>query len=87
MPILGRVPDEVAGGRSDSRRYSDVQQSKEWLGLRVVAERLGLSVSSVYRLIDEGELSAYRFRERGEFRVRAADVDALIERSRVGAAA
>ena len=51
------------------------------LSPRQVASELGLSRSAVYRLIDQGELVAYKVR--GRLRVEPAEVRALRERCRV----
>ena len=46
-----------------------------------VARELGLSRSAVYRLIEEGELVAYKVR--GRLRVERGELDALRDRCRV----
>jgi excisionase family DNA binding protein len=46
-----------------------------------VARELGLSRSAVYRLIEDGELVAYKVQ--GRLRVERGDLQALRERSRV----
>ena len=46
-----------------------------------VARELGLSRSAVYRLIEDGELVAYKVR--GRLRVEHSDLEALRERCRV----
>jgi excisionase family DNA binding protein len=51
------------------------------LSPREVAVALGLSRSAVYRLIEDGELAAYRVR--GRLRVEPAEVAAFKERNRV----
>jgi excisionase family DNA binding protein len=51
------------------------------LSPKQVAAALGLSRSAVYRLIEDGELRAYRVR--GRLRVEPAEVRALRERNRV----
>ena len=53
----------------------------EWLSTGDAAERLGINTRTLYRFIDKGEIPAYQFGR--VFRVKAADVDAFIERARV----
>ena len=45
------------------------------------ARRLGLTTRTIYRIVDIGQLPAYRFGR--VFRFKASDVDAFIEESRV----
>jgi excisionase family DNA binding protein len=52
-----------------------------WLSTREAADRLGLATRTLYRLIDAGELPAYRFGR--VIRLQQAEVDAFIERSRI----
>lgn len=44
-----------------------------WIGTPAAAERLGLDVQDLYRLIDHGRIPAYRFGR--IIRLRRADVD------------
>jgi excisionase family DNA binding protein len=53
----------------------------EWLSTERAARRLGLTARTLYRFIDEGHLTAYRFGR--VIRVKQADVDAFIEASRI----
>ncbi|HZU71864.1 MAG TPA: helix-turn-helix domain-containing protein [Acidimicrobiales bacterium] len=52
-----------------------------WLGTKEAAERLGVTLRTLYRFIDEGSLSAYRFGR--VIRVRESDLDEFIERSKI----
>lgn len=52
-----------------------------WLSTREAARRLGLTARTLYRLIDNGELPAYRFGR--VIRLQAAEVDAFIEQARI----
>jgi excisionase family DNA binding protein len=52
-----------------------------WMSTPAVAEYLGVNTRTVYRLIDEGELPAYKFGR--VIRLQEADVAAFIERSRI----
>jgi excisionase family DNA binding protein len=56
-------------------------QSSPWLGTKEAAERLGVTLRTLYRFIDEGSLSAYRFGR--VIRVKESDLDEFIERSRI----
>ena len=53
----------------------------EWLSTQDAARRLGVTPRTLYRFIDLGELPAYRLGR--VIRLKAADVDAFIESSRI----
>ncbi|MHB8464314.1 MAG: helix-turn-helix domain-containing protein [Acidimicrobiales bacterium] len=53
----------------------------EWLGTPDAAERLGITQRTLYRLIDEGQVPAYKMGR--VLRVKATDLDLFLERSRV----
>ena len=52
-----------------------------WLGTAQAARRLGITPRTLYRLIDEGELPAYKFGR--VIRLRVSDVDDFVARSRI----
>jgi len=52
-----------------------------WLGTREAAERLGITLRTLYRFIDEGLVPAYRFGR--VIRLKADDVENFIEASRI----
>ncbi len=52
-----------------------------WLSTKDAAERVGITARTLYRMIDEGRLPAYKFGR--VLRLKVADVDAFIEGSRV----
>ena len=52
-----------------------------WMSTQEAAERLGITVRTLYRLIDHGELPAYKFGR--VIRLQEADVDEFIRRSRI----
>lgn len=52
-----------------------------WLNTETAAKRLGITTRTLYRFINEGGLPAYRMGR--VIRVKQADVDAFIERSRI----
>ena len=53
----------------------------EWLGTPEAAERLGITQRTLYRLIDEGRVPAYKMGR--VLRVKAADLDEFLTQSRV----
>lgn len=53
----------------------------EWLSTQDAARRLGITPRTLYRFIDLGELPAYRLGR--VIRLKADDVDAFIESSRI----
>ena len=52
-----------------------------WLGTKDAAARMGLTLRSLYRFIDEGDLPAYKFGR--VIRIKEADVDRFIESCRI----
>ena len=52
-----------------------------WLSTKDAAERLGVTLRSLYRFIDEGGLAAYKFGR--VIRLKESDVDDFIESSRI----
>lgn len=56
-------------------------QASEWLGTKEASDRLGITLRTLYRLIDEGQVPAFKFGR--VIRLRAADIEAFIESSRV----
>jgi excisionase family DNA binding protein len=68
----------MAQGAQDQQE----QRTDEWLSTREAAEYLGgITVPSVYRLVDDGLLPAYR-PTRG-LRFRRSDLDTYLEQARV----
>ena len=55
--------------------------SIRWLSTKEASERLGITLRSLYRFIDEGGLVAYKFGR--VIRIQEADVDRFIEASRI----
>ncbi|MGO8873958.1 MAG: helix-turn-helix domain-containing protein [Acidimicrobiales bacterium] len=52
-----------------------------WLSTKEASERLGVTLRSLYRFIDEGDLVAYKFGR--VIRIQEADVERFIEASRI----
>ncbi len=59
------------------RRDDDI----EWLSTAEAARRLGITPRTLYRLIDEGQLPAYRMTRL--ITLKGSDLDEFIERSRI----
>jgi len=53
----------------------------QWLGTAEAARYLGITPRTLYRLIDEGQLPAYRFGR--VIRLKQSDVDTFVEGSRI----
>lgn len=53
----------------------------QWLSTAEAANRLGITPRTLYRFIDEGQLSAYRFGR--VIRLKMTDVDAFIEACKI----
>jgi excisionase family DNA binding protein len=53
----------------------------DWLGTKEAARHLGITARTLYRFIDEGQLSAYRFGR--VIRVRRSDLDIYIDTCRI----
>lgn len=52
-----------------------------WLSTRDTCERLGVTLRTLYRFIDEGQLPAYKMGR--VIRLQSVDVDGFIERMRI----
>jgi excisionase family DNA binding protein len=57
------------------------EEDIRWLSTGAAAKRLGVTVRTLYRLIDESELPAYKFGR--VIRLQEAEVDAFIKASRI----
>ncbi len=53
----------------------------EWLGTAEAARHLGITTRTLYRLINEGQIPAYKFGR--VFRLKHSDIEQFIEDSRV----
>lgn len=53
----------------------------EWLSTREASRQLGITVRTLYRLIDSGQVAAYKFGR--VIRLSQADIDAYLERARI----
>ncbi len=58
-----------------------MSQPIQWMGTREACERLGVTLRTLYRFIDEGQLPAYKMGR--VIRVQASDVDDFIARMRI----
>lgn len=52
-----------------------------WLGTRETCARLGITLRTLYRFIDEGQLPAYKMGR--VIRLQERDIEAFIERMRI----
>jgi excisionase family DNA binding protein len=66
-------------GRTDT--LMSVSDPIRWMGTREACERLGVTLRTLYRFIDEGQVPAYKMGR--VIRLQAADIDAFIERMRI----
>jgi excisionase family DNA binding protein len=53
----------------------------KWLSSKEAADRLGVSLRTLYRLIDEGQLVGYQIGR--NIRLKHGDLDDYVERSRI----
>lgn len=53
----------------------------QWLSTNKAADYLGMTLRTLYRLIDAGDLSAYKFGR--VIRLKQSDVDSFIEASKI----
>ena len=56
-------------------------EAGRWLSTKEAAGRLGVTLRSLYRFIDEGDVPAYKFGR--VIRLKEEDVDRFIERCRI----
>ncbi|GGI05603.1 helix-turn-helix domain-containing protein [Egicoccus halophilus] len=52
-----------------------------WLSTREAARQLGITTRTLYRLIDSGQVPAYKFGR--VIRLKEAEVDAFVEQARI----
>ena len=52
-----------------------------WMGSQATADYLGITTRTLYRLIDDGQLTAYKIGR--VIRLQLSDVDAFVEASRI----
>ncbi len=62
-------------------RENTMDDDIEWLSTADAADRLGINTRTLYRLIDAGEIPAYKFGR--VIRVQGKDVEAFVEGARV----
>jgi excisionase family DNA binding protein len=70
-------PPVCLWGRYDSYMTEAIQ----WMGTREACERLGVTLRTLYRFIDEGQLPAYKMGR--VIRVQASDIEDFISRMRI----
>lgn len=64
-----------------SEPASPAQDRIEWLSTKEASERLGVTLRTLYRFIDEGQLAAFQFGR--VIRLKATDIVDFIEGSRI----
>ncbi len=64
-----------------SEAFGGADDGTEWLGTTATAKRLGITTRTLYRFIDEGQLTAYRLGR--VIRVKGSDIDTFIESCRI----
>jgi excisionase family DNA binding protein len=60
---------------------SGMSETIQWMGTREACERLGVTLRTLYRFIDEGQLPAYKMGR--VIRVQATDIEDFIRRMRI----
>jgi excisionase family DNA binding protein len=78
--VLDPGADDQKQGQYMCKGKSNSQQVHKFLTIQEVADELGISERSVWRLIEEGELLSHKFG--ASTRVKREDLDAYIDRSR-----
>ncbi len=69
-------------GYDDSQeRGRERRQSPAWVSTREAAEQLGVSLRTVYRLIDGGELAAYQIGR--NIRVKEVDLERYLDSRKI----
>jgi excisionase family DNA binding protein len=58
-----------------------VREEITWLSTREAARRLGITTRTLYRLIDGGQIPAYKFGR--VIRLQEAEVEAFIDQARI----
>ena len=79
-PVVVPLPGAhvgVPGGNDDDLPPA----ARTWLGTTAAAEYLGINARTIYRLIDLGDLVAFKIGR--VLRIKQADLDAYLERVRV----
>jgi excisionase family DNA binding protein len=72
MDVTGEIRRDSIGAVSDHVR---------WLGTTEAAEKLGVVPRTLYRMIDEGQIPAYKMGR--VIRLKEADLDSFLESTRV----
>ncbi|MGI8492016.1 MAG: helix-turn-helix domain-containing protein [Acidimicrobiales bacterium] len=58
-----------------------MDQQIRWMGTKEACERLGVTLRTLYRFIDEGQLPAYKMGR--VIRLQEADLESFIDRMRI----
>lgn len=63
------------------RYHGPMADQVQWLSTQESAERLGVTLRTLYRFVDEGQIAAYKFGR--VIRLKESDVEAFIEGARI----
>lgn len=77
---MGRRPMRVSEGGGGGTLAS-VSDAPRWLSTAEAAKRLGITPRTLYRMIDGGQLPAYRFGR--VIRLQEQEVDAFVQACRI----
>ncbi len=58
-----------------------MEVERKWLGTSEASKYLGINLRTLYRLIDQGEFSAYKIGR--VIRLKTEDLDSFLERSKI----
>ena len=81
---MNETSEEILrNNRCANARYDEAITAEpiEWIGTPEACARLGVTLRTLYRFIDEGQLPAYKMGR--VIRLQAGDVDAFISRARI----
>jgi excisionase family DNA binding protein len=76
-----RFAAEPAGPQVSDEQPVVSSGEVRWLSTREAAHHLGITTRTLYRLIDSGQIPAYRFGR--VIRLKTAEVDAFVESARI----
>lgn len=67
--------------RASGRYGEPMSDSIQWLSTKEASSRLGITLRTLYRFIDEGQVPAYKFGR--VIRLKEADIQQFIDQSRI----